>query len=278
MTAAFVDPRNRPDPEAPRPAARFTSDASELAKQHRCCSQGRLYDVERWIQADLPLQLEPSSPTGRPRCFRTALEIALERQDQSLLLLLLSNGYDMAAEPTCPLDTALRLRRRDLLDLLLAWGADPRQVNLDLLCDTYDSELYERFRLLGVDLTSGHALAYALGSLSYASLTGLNHIALRVTDVERSRDFYVRHLGLEVANESLPSNSFLTCGDQFVALFRGRAAGLAHYCYSIDDYDQQQAATKLRGENLVPSLQANRIYFQDPDGLTVQLASHTHGP
>jgi len=36
-------------------------------------------------------------------------------------------------------------------------------VDLDALCDTYESELYERFRRLGVDFTSGHALAYALG-------------------------------------------------------------------------------------------------------------------
>jgi len=132
--------------------------------------------------------------------------------------------------------------------------------------------------LMALATAGNSASAGALAQQSTFQSTGLNHIALRVTDVERSRDFYVRHLGLEVANESLPSNSFLTCGDQFVALFRGRSAGLAHYCYSIDDYEQQQAAAKLRAENLVPSLQANRIYFRDPDGLTVQLASRTHGP
>ncbi len=132
--------------------------------------------------------------------------------------------------------------------------------------------------LMALAAAGTDASAAARAQQSTFQATGLNHIALRVTDVERSRDFYVRHLGLEVANESLPSNSFLTCGDQFVALFQSRAAGLAHYCYSIDDYDQQRAAAKLRGENLVPSLQANRIYFQDPDGLTVQLASRTHGP
>jgi len=57
----------------------------------------------------------------------------------------------------------------------------------------------------------------------------VNHIALAVTDVSRSRDFYVRHLGLEVARES-PNSCFLTCGNQFVAMFRSGEAGLDHYC------------------------------------------------
>jgi hypothetical protein len=121
-----------------------------------------LYDVERLIRAGRPLQLPAVSPGDR-RPVRTALEIALERQDHSLVLLLVANGYDLGAEPECPLDAAFRLRRRDLLDLLLAWGADPLQADLEALCDSYDSELYERFRVLGVDFASGHALAYALG-------------------------------------------------------------------------------------------------------------------
>jgi catechol 2,3-dioxygenase-like lactoylglutathione lyase family enzyme len=103
--------------------------------------------------------------------------------------------------------------------------------------------------------------------------TGLNHIALRVTDVERSRDFYVEHLGLEVSSEYLPGKAFLTCGENFVALFRGGEPGLHHYCYTIEDYDQQEAAAKLRAVDLEPSLQGGRIYFPDPDGITVQLAA-----
>ena len=75
-----------------------------------------------------------------------------------------------------------------------------------------------------------------------------------MTDVARSRDFYVEHLGLEVSSESLPSNCFLDCGDHFVALFRAPSAGLAHYCYSIPDYDQQDAAKRLRAAGLEPRL------------------------
>jgi catechol 2,3-dioxygenase-like lactoylglutathione lyase family enzyme len=105
---------------------------------------------------------------------------------------------------------------------------------------------------------------------------GLNHIALRVTDVARARDFYQKHLGLPVASQSLPGRCFLQCGPQFVALFRGNRAGMDHYCYSVPRYDQQEAARKLRAHGLEPRLAGNRIYFSDPDGLEVQLADPSH--
>ncbi len=108
---------------------------------------------------------------------------------------------------------------------------------------------------------------------------GFNHIALRVTDVPKSRDFYQRHLGLTVANESLPNNSFLMVGEHhFLALFRGNEPRLDHYCYSVEQYDVQDAAAKLRAESIEPRIEGERIYFSDPDHHTVQLASTSHLP
>jgi hypothetical protein len=53
-----------------------------------------------------------------------------------------------------------------------------------------------------------------------------------------------------------------------------------HYCYSVDNYNQQDAAKKLRAHDLEPEMPAgtNRIYFKDPDGLKVQLAAADHRP
>ncbi len=101
---------------------------------------------------------------------------------------------------------------------------------------------------------------------------GLHHIALSVSDVARSRDFYVEHLGLKVSSEWLPNNCFLDCGPNFVALFRSSTPGMHHYSYAIQDYDQRTAAEKLRAVDIEPTLQENRIYFDDPDGLVVQLS------
>ena len=103
----------------------------------------------------------------------------------------------------------------------------------------------------------------------------LNHIALRVTDVARSRDFYREHLGLEVTREG-GNNCFLSFGSNFLALFQGSKPAMHHYCYSITGYDVNDAARKLREAGIEPSIQSNRIYFPDPDGLTVQLAAPDH--
>lgn len=107
--------------------------------------------------------------------------------------------------------------------------------------------------------------------------TGLNHIALHTPDVQVSRDFYVKHLGMEVSRES-ESSCFLTCGNEFVAFFRADQAELDHYCYSIDNYDVDAVEEKLKSANLNPRRSGSRIYFNDPHGITVQLAAGEHGP
>jgi hypothetical protein len=45
-----------------------------------------------------------------------------------------------------------------------------------------------------------------------------------------------------------------------------------HYSYAIPDYDQQVAAERLRGAGLEPKLEGGRIYFDDPDGIVVQVS------
>jgi metallothiol transferase len=106
---------------------------------------------------------------------------------------------------------------------------------------------------------------------------GLNHLALRVTDVGRSRDFYLKHLGLKVVTES-ETNCFLGCGKNFVALFRSDEPGMDHYCYTVPGYSADDAVTKLNEAGLSPERHSNRVYFDDPDGLTVQLAGSDHWP
>ena len=100
----------------------------------------------------------------------------------------------------------------------------------------------------------------------------VDHVALRVTDVQRSRRFYERHLGLEVSRDNGDDSCFLNCGNDFLALFRGDAGGLDHYSYSIDGYSAESAVQKLEAAGLVPKRRGNRVYFDDPDGIEVQVS------
>jgi catechol 2,3-dioxygenase-like lactoylglutathione lyase family enzyme len=104
--------------------------------------------------------------------------------------------------------------------------------------------------------------------------TGLNHVALNVVSVPKSRDWYIKHLGLKVIRESGEENCFLggERGDFFLTLFRGDKPGLNHYCYTITDYNADAAEKKLKGAGLKPRREGNRLYFPDIDEITVQIA------
>lgn len=131
---------------------------------------------------------------------------------------------------------------------------------------------------------SGMIAAAAMGGFGAAraqevaptfTAAGLNHIALRVTNVPRARDFYIKHLGMTVTSDS-PSSCFLSFDGGFIALFRGDEARMDHYCYSVPGYNVNTAAEKLRAEGIEPDVQGQRIYFSDSEGLTVQLAAPDH--
>jgi catechol 2,3-dioxygenase-like lactoylglutathione lyase family enzyme len=100
----------------------------------------------------------------------------------------------------------------------------------------------------------------------------VDHVALRVTDVARSRDFYRRHLGLTVTSNSRRS-CFLNCGEgDFLALFQSETPGLDHFCFAVPEYDPADAVQRLTEAGLDPDRQENRVYFKDPDGIRLQVA------
>ena len=97
----------------------------------------------------------------------------------------------------------------------------------------------------------------------------LNHIALSVSDVQRSEKWYQKHLGLNPTGEE----GFLTTGKGWLALFKGEKPGLHHYCYSIANYDPADAVARLKAAGLTPRREDGRVYFDDPDGIECQVAS-----
>ncbi len=129
---------------------------------HQLCREGRLYDVERWIAEGKPLQVAPEvlSKGTRPE---SALQLALESGQHALVFLLLRSGYRLQLERYAPLDLALQARRWDLVDLLFDWGADLKSADVYTVLNTYNAQLYERFRAAGYDLTARHEMGAILG-------------------------------------------------------------------------------------------------------------------
>ena len=125
--------------------------------------------------------------------------------------------------------------------------------------------------LLASALAAPSSVAQGEALPSTFSSKGLNHIALRVTDLDRSVEFYRRHLGLGVLRKS-PRNCFMSCGgNNFLGLFRSKTAGLDHYSFTIPDYDASATVKTLDAAGLKNERHEDRVYFEDADGITVQL-------
>ena len=142
---------------------------------------------------------------------------------------------------------------------------------------------YERGEIRRRDLICGLA-ALTVASRATAAPTSstfqgveVNHLALNVTDVRRSRDFYQKHLGLPVVRQS-ETNCFLGLRKGFLALFQNANPGMNHYCIAIEDYEVGRVTAELERQGLDPARRSNRVYFKDPDGIEVQLASTDHQP
>ena len=119
---------------------------------------------------------------------------------------------------------------------------------------------------------SGQAQPATRAAAPTFQATGLDHIALRVSDVARSAAFYREHLGLVGGAEGGASAFIGPAGGAFVlALFRGEQPGLDHYCYRIDNYEAGAAVERLRAAGLGARREGNRVYFDDPDGIEVQV-------
>jgi len=141
---------------------------------------------------------------------------------------------------------------------------------------------YEHGRLSRRQLVQGLAALAAGGYAVPASGStfqgrGLNHIAIRVSNVPRSRDFYEKVFGLPLIRES-ESSCFLGLGKNFLTLFQNQTPGLDHFCIAIQSFNADGVMEELKRQGLKPNRPSgsDRVYFPDPDGMTVQLSSADH--
>ena len=116
----------------------------------------------------------------------------------------------------------------------------------------------------------------------------LGHVVLRVRDAQKSKDFYMRALGLKLAWEDRVRGAvFLSFGEQHhdLALFEpvtgarpdATQPGLHHTAWQLGSFDELQAAYReLRAmgfevESTVEHNVTRSVYFPDPDGNRVEL-------
>ena len=123
-------------------------------------------------------------------------------------------------------------------------------------------------------------------------ITGLGHIAITASDIDRSLDFYCNILGLPEAFRVNNDDGGLwmvylkTGPDDFIEIFTGgdpppeaprNAAGIKHICLWVDDIDATLKDLADRGLDVDPDAVRSgrsgcRQYFiADPDGVRIEL-------
>lgn len=128
------------------------------------------------------------------------------------------------------------------------------------------------------------------GGKEWPPLKGLRHLALRVTDMARSRAFYQGMLGLKVVWEPDPENVYLSSGADNLALHRipkedlpgfrtGKGQPLDHFGFLLESPSAvKEMARRMgqRGASLIKPLTTHRdgsvsFYLADPDGNVIQI-------
>lgn len=110
--------------------------------------------------------------------------------------------------------------------------------------------------------------------------SGIDHVVLYVSDVARSKRFYLDVLGMKVAHAS-PRHTFLRCGSQLIGLFEAPdktkfEAGhdLNHLAFQVDSGTYEGITGSLKGQGITVTGRRGDdrcVYFDDPDGHRLQI-------
>jgi hypothetical protein len=139
------------------PPNTLDSEAKELV---RLCRAGKLYEIEKWINDGKSLDISAAIKRGRQRSF---LEIAVKIGFHSLVELIAKREISQSAKDAALRD-AVSLRRLDLVELLLANGADTKSVSLADVLLTWEPTLIRLFLDRGANPIKGRPFAEAFGA------------------------------------------------------------------------------------------------------------------
>ena len=127
-------------------------------------------------------------------------------------------------------------------------------------------------------------------------IKGITHVALRVSDIETSVDFYTNKLGLEERFRLIDGNGdlmlvYIDAGPgQFIELFPGGECSLSanpscsvgpvHLCFEVDDIfctykELTEAGVETRGEPILGADKSWQFWTMDPDKCPIEFHQFT---
>ena len=120
-----------------------------------------------------------------------------------------------------------------------------------------------------------------------AGLKGMRHVAIKVSDVARSKDFYQEILGMDVVWEPDAENVYLSSGCDNLAIHGVSASftndaqerQLDHLGFVVESIERVKELEKeftAKGVRMVHPFKIHRdgsasFYCSDPDGIVIQM-------
>jgi catechol 2,3-dioxygenase-like lactoylglutathione lyase family enzyme len=115
-------------------------------------------------------------------------------------------------------------------------------------------------------------LAETEATLHFAAL---DHVAIAVTDVEKSVAFYSRVFANTVLKDNRSTRRYLKLGPCYVAIAapaQGQEAHrVDHFCAGIGGFQLEQVKSFLQARGMSPRETTVGLFVADPDGIQVQL-------
>ena len=145
---------------------------------------------------------------------------------------------------------------------------------------------YEEGALSRRDLVGALAVLSATGGSAFAAPAGfesssLSHVAIVVSDLQRSVEFYKRVFGLAVTSENAAAK-LVQVGigkSQHVSIRQGDGPkGIDHFGIGIERFNKDQVIADLKARGAAPREDGGAgLHVLDPDGVKVQVSANGVG-
>src|SRR6266404_6162583 len=150
------------------------------------------------------------------------------------------------------------------------------QVLVEKMLNDFERGILSRRQLAATltGLAAAAAIPPALAAPSLKAIT-LNHVTVKVPDLQKTSKFYQQFFGMKLAQQS-ETIHILSMGESFFGLEqKPGAAGLDHYDFGLEGWDAKAMRAKVaaHGLQITPGSRGDdeSFKFNDPDGFVVQV-------